>query len=221
MTRLSLLPVRLLAVALALVLATVAAPRAFAQDAPQLPDGVTAGATASFTNDTDFSQLSFTVLQFEDDDAAEAGFDAVVSLSEDSFASLGDLTGSGTPAAAPEITEVTDIEGLDDIGDQRRLTQVTITDGIDVTQLYVRDGDSVQYWASISTDLSGLTGEATTPVASPAAGSPAELLVGIAGPWFDGGFADDAPLTEQLPSQDVVPAGFTETSRQEETVPGS
>ena len=54
-----------------------------------------------------------------------------------------------------------------------------------------------------------------------AAGSSAELLVGIAGPWFDGGFPEDVPLAEQLPSQEVVPAGFTETSRQEESVPGS
>ena len=204
-------------VALALVIGLSAAPQVFAaQDAIAPPEGLTDGSSITYTGEDGYTTLILSVFSFEDEDAASNGLQELVDATTSSLEGLGaGAADSGTPAATPEATELTDVEGLDDLGDEARAFDVSLGEGLSFINLYVRDGSNVHYWAYIAADLGSLGVADATPEATPTAGEPIDVLLGIATPWFADGPDIDAALIDQLPGADDVPAGFTETDRQE------
>ncbi|CAA9550151.1 MAG: hypothetical protein AVDCRST_MAG33-821 [uncultured Thermomicrobiales bacterium] len=219
MFRSSVAAFRGLAIVLALVLGLSAAPQAFAAqgDPDEIPEGLIAGSSVTYVNEEqDFSTLLFNVLAFEDEGAAATGLDFIVDATT---ASLDDVAVSGeedgTPAAELEVTELTDVEGLDELGDEARAYEIPFGEGVNVAILLVRDGLNVHYWSYITTDLSSLDGSEATPAATPTAEALIDVLLGIATPWFEDGIDPDAELIDQLPTIDELPDGYTESDRQE------
>ncbi len=206
-----------IAVALALVIGLSAAPQAFAaQDAIAPPAGLTGGSSITYTGEDGYTTLILSVFSFEDEDAASNGIQELVDATTSSLDSLAaDASDSGTPAAAPEATELTDLQGLDELGDEARAFDIPLGEGLSFINLYVRDGSNVHYWAYIAADFGSLDGSDSTPEATPTGEAPIDVLLGIATPWFADGPDQDAALIDQLPGADDVPAGFTETDRQE------
>lgn len=206
-----------IAVALALVIGLSTAPQAFsAQETSEPPEGLTDGSSIQYTGGDGSITLILSVFSFEDDDAASSGLHELIDATSSSVGALaGDSGDSGTPAAAPDITELTDLEGLDDLGDEARAFEVPFGEGVSFINLYVRDGSNIHYWAYIAADLGAFGGSETTPEATPTGEAPVDVLLGIATPWFADGIDRDAALIDQLPGADDVPAGFTESGRQE------
>lgn len=213
---------RRIVMALALLMGVSVAPQAFAaQSGPaEIPAGLTSGAQVSYTNEADLSTLVFTVFSFGDEAAAKAGLDQLAELATTSLESAAEPVGAGgTPEAAPKVTELTDVQGLNELGDEARAYDVPFGEGVSLVTLLVRDGANIHYWAYVITDLGSFDATASTPAATPAATpageAPIDVLVGIATPWFDSGINREGALIDQLPGQNDVPAGYTEVDRQE------
>lgn len=206
-----------IAVALALVIGLSAAPKAFAtQDTVEPPEGLTGGSSITYTGEDGSTTLILSAFSFEDEGAASNGIQELVDATTSSFDDLAAGTGhSGTPAAAPEATQLTDLEGLDELGDEARAYEVPLGDGLSFSSLFVRDGSNVHYWAYIAADFGSFDGSVATPEATPEGEAPIDVLLGIATPWFADGPDQDVALIDQLPGADDVPAGYTETDRQE------
>ncbi|HEV2528045.1 MAG TPA: acid shock protein [Thermomicrobiales bacterium] len=205
--------VRVLAIAVAMALGLSSVATAFAQDTTAPPEGLVDGAQATYATEDSLSQLIFSVFQFEDEAAAEAGLDAVLEVAS---ASLGDT------GAAAEPTELTDVEGLDEIGDRASAYDLEIAEGVNVTYIVILDGVYIHYWAFVGADLDALglsTPEADAPpdlAATPGAGGdPVDVLVDIASSVLGEGAPEGAALGDLLPTDEDVPAGYTENSRSE------
>ena len=218
MSQSSVAALRSLAIVLVMVLGLSAASPAFASqaDPDDVPEGIVAGSSVSYTNEeAGFATLLFNVFAFEDEETATAGLQTIF---EATTASLDDVTGpggdGGTPAAL-ELTDLSEIEGLDELGDEARAYLLPFGDGVTFVNLLVRDGVNVHYWSYITTDLSSLDGSVATPMATPTTEESADVLLGIAIPWFADGIDRDAELIDQLPTIDDLPAGYTEADRQE------
>ena len=206
-----------IAVALALVIGLSAAPRAFAaQDELAPPEGLTGGSSITYSDEDGSTTLILSAFSFEDENTASNGFQEIIDATTSSFDDLAAGTGDGgTPAAGSAVTELTDLEGLNDLGDEARAYEVPPSEGISFSVLFVRDGSNVHFWGYLTADFSSFDGSVATPAATPGAEAPVDILLGIATPWFADGPDQDAPLIDQLPGADVVPAGFTETDREE------
>lgn len=236
---------RVIAVAIALVFGLSAAGQTFAQGStPAVPAGLQDGAQATYTNQSDYSTLVFSVFRFKDAQAAKDGTDQISGLIEQELSSslsstsmsestTGPATAeaSDTPSdtnASSEATptskpiEIENAKGLDGVGDEAHAYQLDITEGVEVYYLIIRDGKDVHFWAYVATDLSGAGGsQATAEATAGPNGSPLDVLTGIASDWFSGGSHDSGAPADALPSQDALPQGFTLTDHQDNLNPNA
>lgn len=200
------------AVAAAVALGVSTTAPAFAQDVAP-PEGLVDGAQATFASEDNLSQYIFSVFQFEDEAQAEAGLDAVIDVASQSL---------GEADAAEEPTELTDVEGLDQLGDQATAYSLQFAEGVDLTYIVVLDGVYIHYWASVGADLSDITGStpeadatATADSTPGAGGAPVDELVSIATAVIGEGAPESAALGDLLPTVEDLPEGYTEVSRTE------
>jgi hypothetical protein len=215
----SIVALRGLAIVLALVLGLSTAPQVFAaqSDQDENPEGLVAASSVTYVNEEPgFSLLQLNVFAFEDEDAASAGLDFIVDATTASLVEGAGLDeDNGTPAANPQVRDITGVEGLDELGDEARAYELPVGEGVSFVNLVVRDGSNVHYWLYSSTDLSFVVGSEATPVATPSAQAPVDVLLDIAIPWFADGIKRDGELIDQLPTLDELPEGFTEADREE------
>jgi hypothetical protein len=209
---------------LALVVALIGTVAVSAQDEPLtgIPEGATDGASISYMSENEDDPLApvltFAMFSFEDDEAAEEGFEDYVEQFETAMAET--AAEESENGLVVELVEMggDELDGLDELGDERMAWRIDYV-GEDVAGfsfgiLMVRDGETVQAWSRIIFDLSVLMGGEAT--AEPVGANDAiNFLVGFATDWFDGGMPDDGDLIDRLPTIDDLPAGYAETERAE------
>ena len=228
---------RVVAVAIALAFGLSAAGQTFAQGStPGMPAGLQGGAQATYTNQSNYSSLIFTVFRFKDTQAATDGTGTITNLVEQQLSSslsgagMGASTSTSEATAQPSDTtggtgaeatatakpiEIQNAKGLDGVGDEAHAYQLDVAQGVEIYYLLIRDGKDVHFWAYVSVDLGAGGSAATAEATAGPNGSPLDVLTGIASDWFSGGSHDSDAPADALPTQDKLPQGFSLTDHQD------